>query len=126
MSGVTYDSGALLAAERDDRRMWVLHQRTLQRGVLPTVPATVLGQCWRGGPAARLSMLLSGCRVEDLTPGGARVAGELLAAAGSSDLVDASVVSAALERRDVVVTSDRSDLEALAASVSRRLDIVDV
>lgn len=106
--------------------MWVLHRRTLQRGILPTVPATVLGQCWRGGSTPRLSRLLSGCLIEDLTDVGARAAGELLAAAGSSDLVDASVVSGALARRDVVVTSDRSDLEALASGGSRRLAVIDV
>jgi hypothetical protein len=25
MAGVTYDTGALVAAERNDRRMWALH-----------------------------------------------------------------------------------------------------
>lgn len=127
MSGATYDSGALIAAERDDRRMWALHRRTLERGVAPTVPAAVLGQAWRGGPQPQLSRLLVGCLVEELSGQRAAQAGTLLgAAAGSSDVIDASVVVGALERGDVVFSSDRGDLEVLTASARRRLQIVDV
>lgn len=46
--GVTYDTGALLAAERNDRRMWALHAAFLTADVSPTVPAPVLAQAWRG------------------------------------------------------------------------------
>jgi len=31
------------------------------------VPAGVLAEAWRGGPQHRLSMLLKGCKVEDLS-----------------------------------------------------------
>ena len=58
MSGLTYDTGALIAAERDNRLMWALHRAALARGVKVTVPAGALGEAWRGGPQARLSMLL--------------------------------------------------------------------
>jgi hypothetical protein len=126
VSGATYDSGALIAAERDDRRMWALHRRTLERGVAPTVPAGVLGQAWRGGPQPQLSRLLAGCLVEELSGPRARQAGTLMGAAGRSDVVDASVVVGALERRDVVFSGDRGDLEALAASANRRLQVLDV
>ena len=44
MSGLTYDTGALLAAEANDRRMWALHRRTLERLHTPTVPAATLAQ----------------------------------------------------------------------------------
>ena len=126
MSGATYDSGALSAAERDDRRMWALHRRTLERGVVPTVPAGVLGQAWRGGPQPQLSRLLAGCLVEELSGPRATQAGTLLGAAGSSDVIDASVVVGALERGDVVFSSDRRDLEMLTVSARRRPQIVDV
>lgn len=62
--GLTYDTGALIAAERDDRLMWALHRATLGRGITPTVPAGVLAEAWRGGPQPRLSSLLKGCHVE--------------------------------------------------------------
>ncbi len=49
MSGVTYDAGALVAADRNDRRMWALHAGFLAEEVSPTVPAPVLAEAWRGG-----------------------------------------------------------------------------
>ena len=36
--GLTSDTGALVAAERDDRIMWSLHRAALRRGLPPTVP----------------------------------------------------------------------------------------
>lgn len=121
MPGLTYDTGALIAGERNDRRMWALHRRALQRGMLPTVPAGVLGQAWRGGPQAQLSRLLSGCRIEALDQARARSAGAACAAAGTSDVVDASVVVGAAARSDLVITSDESDLERLRAALDLSL-----
>ncbi len=111
--GMTYDAGALIAAERASRELWALHRRSLERGDIPTVPSGVLGQAWRGGPQAQLSRLLAGCRVEDLTDARARSAGSACGVAGSSDVVDASVVVGAAARGDLVVTSDLDDLERL-------------
>ena len=113
MSGITYDAGALIAAERNDRHVWALHRRALERGLVPTVPAGVLGQGWRGGPQAQLSRLLKGCRVEPLDEARARAAGVACGRARSSDIVDASVVVGASARSDLVVTSDPGDLEQL-------------
>lgn len=110
---LTYDAGALIAAERDDRRVWALHRQALHRHLLPTVPAGVLAQVWRGGPQANLSRMLSGCRVEAMTESRARSAGSACAIAGTSDVVDASVVVGASARGDIVVTSDPSDLRRL-------------
>ncbi len=110
-TGLTYDTGALIAAERGDRRLWALHRRALERGTAPTVPAGVLAQGWRGGPQAQVLRLLSGCRVENLDEGRARSVGTACAAASTYDIVDASVVVGAAARRDLVVTSDVGDLE---------------
>jgi len=41
-NGLTYDTGALIAAERDDRILWSLHRAALSRGIAPTVPVGVL------------------------------------------------------------------------------------
>ena len=123
MSGVTYDTGALLAAEANRRDVWVLHTRALQRGVRPVVPAGVLGQAWRGGPQAQLSRLLRGFRIEDLNEERSRTAGALCARAGSFDVIDASVVVGAAVRGDLVVTSDPDDMTALARALRRRLDV---
>ena len=117
MSALTYDTGALLAAEASHRPIWVLHQRALARGHQPVVPAGVLGQGWRGGPQAELSRLLRGCQIEELTEARARAAGVACARSGVSDIVDASVVIGALARDDLVVTSDPDDLRRIAAAL---------
>jgi predicted nucleic acid-binding protein len=123
VSGVTYDTGALIAAERDSRSIWRLHRRLLDRGMSPTLPTVVLGQAWRGGPQARLSRLLQGCNVDPLTESQARAAGAALATSGGSDLVDAAVVVTALAREDLVVTSDPEDLSRIAAALGRDLAV---
>jgi len=126
MSGLTYDTGALIAAERDNRLMWALHRAALARGVKVTVPAGALGEAWRGGPQARLSMLLKGCVVEALTEPQAREVGVLIGCSGVADTVDAAVAEGALRRRDAVVTSNRSDIERLMASVAPPMPIHEV
>jgi predicted nucleic acid-binding protein len=121
VSGVIYDAGALIAAERGSMAMWVLHREMLAREVHPTLPTVVLGQAWRGGPQARLSRLVRGCRIEPFTEPQARLAGTALAASESSDLVDAAVVVTALARGDAIVTSDPDDLRRIASAIGRTL-----
>ena len=123
MSGFTYDTGALLAAEKNTATLWALHKRLLARGVRPTVPAGVLAQAWRGGPQAQLSRLLAGCRFEALNEPASRAAGAACARSKSVDIVDASVVVGALLRADAVVTSDASDLESIASALGRELTL---
>jgi hypothetical protein len=124
VSGLTYDTGALVAAERRDRRLWALHRRSLERGIRPTVPAAVLAQAWRGGPQAELSRLLTGCRIEALDEARGRLAGDACGRARTSDVVDASVVVGAVARNDLVVSSDRNDLLRIARLAGARLDVL--
>ncbi|MEJ7799736.1 MAG: hypothetical protein WKF60_04405, partial [Ilumatobacter sp.] len=104
-TGLTYDTGALIAAERDDRLMWALHRAAIGRGLPPTVPAGVLAEAWRGGPQHRLSRLLKGCKVEELGEKQARQVGGLIARSGLDDTVDVAVAEGAIRRNDAVVTS---------------------
>ena len=91
--GVTYDAGALLAAERNDRPMWAMHARFLEREVSPVVPAPVLAQAWRGGQRqASMSQLLRLCEVEAMDEAQARAVGVLARRSVSSDVVDLAVV----------------------------------
>ena len=126
MAGLTYDAGALIAGEWSDRKLWALHRYALERQEIPTVPAGVLSQSWRGGPQAQLSRLLAGCRIEALDETRARSAGAACAIAGTSDVVDASVVVGAAARGDLVVTSDIDDLAHLrdALGVQVRLTAI--
>jgi hypothetical protein len=123
VSGVTYDSGALIAAERGERRMWARHRALLLRRVVPIAPAPVVTQCWRGTPRqAQLARLLAGCEIETLDDTRARATGILAGRARTTDIVDACVVEGAIRRGDLVITSDEGDLNAIAAAISRRLD----
>ena len=126
MPSVTYDTGALIAAERGDRRLWELHRRTLERGLVPCVPAGVLAQGWRGGPQPQMSRFLAGCRVEDLDETRARSAGAACGLAGTSDIVDAAVVVGAAARTDLVVTSDAADLSRLRDALGVELEVCEI
>jgi hypothetical protein len=122
--GVTYDAGALIAAGRGERRMWARHRALLARRLIPTVPAPVVAQSWRGSARqVQLARLLAGCDVEALDDGRARSVGALAARAGITDIVDACVVEGAVRRRDLVVSSDPGDLQLIAAAVDERLEI---
>lgn len=122
--GVTYDTGALIAAEHNDRRMWALHTGFLALETAPTVPAAVLVEAWRGGAGqASLARLLALCEVDDLEDRVARDAGALLGVAGGGDVVDATVVRGALDRGDAVVTSDAEDITTLADAVGETVTV---
>jgi len=125
-SGLTYDTGALIAAERDDRLMWSLHRASLARGIPPTVPAGVLAEAWRGGPQHRMSRLLRGCNVEELTEKQAKAVGGLSARCGLDDTVDVAVAEGAMRRNDAVVTANREHIEMVADSVGQRVTVHDV
>lgn len=104
--------------------MWARHRALLEQREVPTVPAPVLAQGWRGGSRqALLVKLLAGCDVEPLGDGQARLVGALATRAGTTDVVDATVVEGALRRRDLVISSDPDDLRLIAGAVNRRLEV---
>ena len=124
---LVYDTGALIAAERGDRRLWALHARALQRKVRPIVPAGCLVEAWHGSPNANVARLLEGCVVEPLTELSAKRAGVLRQKTERGvGPVDAMVVETAVRLRAAVVTSDRGDVEQLAGVARRKLSIIDV
>ena len=124
MGGVTYDTGALVAAERNDRRMWALHARFLAHEVVPVVPAPVLAEAWRGGgKQASLARLLQLCAVEALDEGQARAVGTLAGATRHHDIVDVAVVEGAVRRGDAVVTSDPDDIRRVSRAIGARLRV---
>jgi len=119
MAGLTLDAGALIAFERADRQTIALIKRTLEHDDSIAIPAGVVGQVWRDGTRqARLARLLAIDEVEivALDDRGAREAGQLCGAAGSADVIDASVVLCAKRRSHRIATSDPDDLTRLAPS----------
>ncbi len=115
-AGITLDAGALIALDRGDKRMIALLDRALTQGRLFRVPSGVLAQAWRNGRVqVTLARFLRTEEVEivPLDDQLARACGELCGATNTSDIVDASVVILARERRDPIVTSDPNDLRRL-------------
>jgi hypothetical protein len=115
MGGVTYDTGALVAAERNNRQMWALHAGYLAEEVIPTVPAPVLAEAWRGGSRqASLSRLLRMCDTEPMSEELARNVGVLAGKSGHDDIVAVCVVEGAIRRGDAVVTSNMTRIRMVA------------
>ena len=126
MSGVVYDAGALVAAERNDRRLWADHRVRLEAGVVPIVPAPVVAQVSRSPHQAQLRRLLRGCEVLALDEPTAHAVGRLLGRSDTSDIVDATVVTMAIANQAQIVTGDRDDISRLATAAGAPLVIIEV
>ena len=127
MGGVTYDTGALVAAERNSRQIWALHAGYLAEEVIPTVPAAVLAEAWRGGSRqASLSRLLRMCDTEPMSEELGRNVGVLAGKSGHDDVVDVSVVEGAVRRGDAVVTSNMTHIRKVADAAGVRLRLESV
>ena len=111
-SGLTFDTGMLIALERRNQRAWKVYREAMNRKVVITVPTAVIAEWWRGRTEAR-EHVRSGLRVEVLFESLAQLAGEALAVVQDSTVVDALVMASAASRGDVVYTSDFEDLERL-------------
>ena len=125
MTGAVLDAGALVAFERNDRRVVAIVARALGHGDPLVVPAGVVAQVWRDvRRQVRLARLLGAplCEVVALDDHGARAAGQLCGASGTADVVDSSVIIVARRRALRVLTSDAGDLRRL----DPRLDVVPV
>jgi len=118
-AGLVLDSGALIALDRGDKRMIALLDRALAQGRSFRLPAGVVGQTWRDGRVQVGLARFLRCEEVEIIPLDehlARACGELCGASNSLDIIDASVVILARERRDPIVTSDPNDLRRLDPS----------
>lgn len=107
------DAGALIGIDRNDRRVAGLIELGRRAGAELVSTAPVLGQAWRDG--ARQAQLARSLPMIDVRPvdiDQAKSAGELLASASTSDVVDALVAQLAMPA-DQILTSDPDDLNQL-------------
>jgi hypothetical protein len=125
MTNVVYDAGALVAAERNDRRLWADHRVRLEAGVVPVVPAPVVAQVSRSPRQAQLRRLLRGCEVLALDEPMAHAVGRLLGRAGTSGVVDVTVVTLAITKQAQIVTSDRDDVSQLVDAAGARIVLIE-
>jgi predicted nucleic acid-binding protein len=120
VTGVVFDTGALIAIDRGEREVAVLVAEARRGRDTITVPASVVAQAWRD-PARQAKLAaflrLPNVHVVALDAAQARLIGLLLAAAKRRDVVDAHVAICALRSGGAVVTSDPQDLERLVPTL---------
>ncbi|MGA9832628.1 MAG: PIN domain-containing protein [Trebonia sp.] len=116
MTGLTLDTGALIAIEAGSPRMAVLIEQAMAARAELAVPAGVVAQAWRGGARqVRIAKLLQ-LQVTSIVALDAKLAlrvGARCASTGSTDVVDVSVALCASDRGHPVVTSDPGDIAAI-------------
>jgi predicted nucleic acid-binding protein len=121
-----YDTGALVAADRNERAVWADHRVRLEAGIVPLVPAPVLGQVSRSSRQAQLRRFLRGCDVVAFDELDAHEAGRLLGRSQTSDVVDAAVVVLAIAHGAEIVSDDREDIARLLVVARSSLPFVHV
>ena len=113
---VVLDAGALIAFERNDRKLRTLVELAAAANVPLYTTAGVVGQVWRDGSRqVRLSRLLASgvVHVQALDCDEAQAAGVLCGRSKTRDVIDASVALLARRHSAVVVTSDAEDLRRI-------------
>ena len=125
MSALVLDAGAFLAVERGDPAVGTRLRVALQQNVDLRTSAIVLGQVWRNpqGRQARLARLLRAVEVRPVDEQMGRRAGVLLARAGTSDPIDATVALVA-ESGDRILTSDPADILRLISTCRTRAAVI--
>jgi hypothetical protein len=119
MNGLTLDSGAFIAAQKNDRAFLRFIDRHRQAKAKITVSALVLAQAWRGN-VPLVARLINACAIEEFTLAMWKPIGQLLGRTGTADVVDAVVAFSAHLRGDTIVTSDIDDMERLLAELGSK------
>lgn len=120
------DAGALIAYERGSRTVQAFLERAYRRSEDVRTTTAVAAQAWHGDPRqARLAMLLRGVDERELTIDQARLVGRLLRSAGTTDVVDATIIDIANDG-DEILTSDPSDIRTLAVTARKTLIVTQV
>jgi hypothetical protein len=114
VNAFTFDTGALLALERNRQRMVTVFKTARTDKIPMLVPGPCVAEWWRGRTDVREKILASVIVVhgDDVLM---KLAGEALAAVPKATCVDAIVMATAARRGGVVFTSDVDDLTRLQA-----------
>lgn len=113
------DAGFLISVDRGERAAQEFLTAALVHQTPLTTTHPVVAQLWRDGRRqARLARFLRSVVVLNFDDG--PEVGALLARCGSSDVVDAHLVVAAVRRSEPILSGDVGDLESLIAAVPER------
>jgi predicted nucleic acid-binding protein len=114
------DAGALIAFEKNDRKVRTLIELAVAGGAPLLTTGGVVAQVWRDGSRqVRLARLLGSdvVKVQPLDREEAQATGAICAKARTHDVVDASVVLLARRYGAPIVTSDPDDLRRIDPGV---------
>ncbi len=109
---ITFDTGALIALERNRQRMVSVFRVAREDHVPIAVPSMCVVEWWRGRTDLR-EKILAAVIVVHTDAALVRSTGEALALVPSATSVDAIVMATAARRGGVVFTSDVDDLMQL-------------
>jgi predicted nucleic acid-binding protein len=119
MTGLTFDTGALIGLERRRHAMRTVFATAIKHRVPIVVPAVVVAEWWRRGIREKeRATILRAVRVEPLSDAVARLAGVALGRVPGAGTIDAIVMASASLRSDIVYTSDPDDLIGLRDGVA--------
>lgn len=118
---IVFDTGALIALERNDKAMWSALKLAALRNEDVLVPSAALAEAWRGtARQARLSTALRFCEISSFDTV-ARAVGELCGRTRTEDIVDAHVAIVAAKVGDALYTSDPADMKRLVVACRGRV-----
>jgi hypothetical protein len=124
VNGLVLDAGALIAVDREDRPMLRRLLRARQDGEPVRTNPMALAQAWRDGRRqATLAKALHDIDVQAITKEHGLRAGELLAATGTRDPIDASV-ALLCESGDQLYASDPGDLRKLCGTAGLKAVVI--
>jgi predicted nucleic acid-binding protein len=109
---ITFDTGALIAVERNRQRMRHVLERARERGLDVHVPSICIAEWWRKR-SDRHDQILAALLVVHTDDVLMQAAGEALSAVAKATTIDAVVMATAARTGGVVYTSDVADLERL-------------
>jgi predicted nucleic acid-binding protein len=113
------DAGFLISVDRGEHTAREFLTAALAHDTPLTTTHPVVAQVWRDGARqARLARFLQSVVVVAFDDG--TEVGNLLARAGTSDVVDAHLVVVAVQRSEPILTGDIRDLESLTSALPER------
>jgi len=117
---VIIDAGPLISADRNRRALAALMAAALEHRETLVTSQAIVAQVWRSPKQANLAAALAAFEIHEGFGDGRRI-GELLAASGTCDPIDAHLAILARRLNEVVLTSDVDDFARLAAHTAIRV-----